>query len=490
MKNAANNSELSRLFMILQGIAIGGLIFLSAAFVMAAISSQVDKMIVQNKVADAIRTLEIQYPGEFNIDDKRGIDTYSDCSILQSVILDHGRLWSDMFDTLVYNFGSRIHPCDVLVDKFGGYTSAPSVDLSSYHRYWFGSVVIARIALGMTGVSIKVYRSLMLMLSWFALVLLVATFFLAYGSVSVVFLPLFISVGVGYGLPIMGQSIAHAPEFIVGLLFLSTYCVVKVQQFSLRPRAIFYSVLGSVCVYFDLLDSTVVLVAILLCCQLSAPYAARLLKPNNAQTAPSDTALAREIVLNSSFVVIGGCVAIMLRILGYSIISHTNALDVATAWISNLSGYIIFGSLSGWGETWGETAQPSLYRLVGRLVTHRQIPFHGVFSKGAADSFYVLGFAAWAIAMGLCWKLHRKGVSPVAVALGFVMAAALVPAWFLAFERHTLAHVWMTGRLVTLFCGLGMSLAVLAGWAVAITYSSRGQGEPKPDFDKPRFENR
>jgi surface polysaccharide O-acyltransferase-like enzyme len=169
----------------------------------------------------------------------------------------------------------------------------------------------------------------------------------------------------------------------------------------------------------------------------------------------------------------------MLRILGYSVISHTNVLDVATTWISSLSYHIL--SLSDYAEP----ALPSLYMLVGRLIANRQIPFLGFLSKNAADSFYVLGFAAWAIAMGLCWKLHRKGVSPVAVALGFVMAAALVPAWFLAFEQHTIAHAWMTGRLVTLFCGLGMSLAVLAGWALATTYSSRGQGEPKASSPRP-----
>jgi hypothetical protein len=51
---------------------------------------------------------------------------------------------------------------------------------------------------------------------------------------------------------------------------------------------------------------------------------------------PSYAALAREIVMNCSFVVIGGCGAIMLRLLGYSIVSHTNILEVATTWMSEL----------------------------------------------------------------------------------------------------------------------------------------------------------
>ena len=38
---------------VLQGVAIGTVIFLSAAFVMATISAKVDKLVVQNKVVDA-----------------------------------------------------------------------------------------------------------------------------------------------------------------------------------------------------------------------------------------------------------------------------------------------------------------------------------------------------------------------------------------------------------------------------------------------------
>jgi hypothetical protein len=226
-------------------------------------------------------------------------------------------------------------------------------------------------------------------------------------------------------------------------------------------------------VYFDLLDGTMALIAILLCCELSGPYAARLLNPNNAQAAYSHAALAREIVINCSLVVIGGGIAIVARILGYSIISHTNVLQVATDWMSDLS-FRFSGSL----YERGLNEQPSLYHLLGALIRNREVPFHGFLSKWAADSFYLLGFAAWAIAMRLCWKLHIRGMSPVTVAVGFVIAAALVPAWFIVFENHTTIHAWITGRLVTPFCGLGMSLAVLAGWALAKTHSSRGQENP------------
>jgi len=470
MKNATHNGKMTKFFAVLQGVAIGTLIFLSAVFVMATISAKVDKLVVQNKVVDAIRDSEIQSFGGWDnlINDQHGLDACGDSFVLQAAILDHGRMWTDMFDTLIYDV--RALPCDVLVDIFGRHTIGPSVDIYSYHRYWWGSAVMARIALGMTELSLKTYRSLMMMLSWLALLLFVAAFVVAYGPVSVSFFPLFISLGIGYGLLVMGQSIIHAPEFIVGLLLLSAYCVGKVQQCSVRVRAILYSVLGGAFVYFDSFDGTVVLIAILLCCQLSAPYAARLLNLNNAQTAYSYGALAREIVINCSLVLIGGCIAIVVRILGYSTVSHANALEVATDWASKLSNRVSGGPLS-------EVEQPSLRMLVWPLRHSRHYPFHGVLSESTVDIFYVLSFAAWAIAMLLCWKLHRKGVSPVP-ALGIVMAAALVPAWFLVFYQLNIVHAYLTVRLVTPFCGLGMSLAVLAGWALVRTHSSRGQENP------------
>jgi hypothetical protein len=316
----------------------------------------------------------------------------------------------------------------------------------------------------MTGLSVGEYQSLMMALSWCALILLMLAFVFAYGRVYVVFLPFFVSIGIGYGLLTMGQSIAHAPEFIVGLLLLSIYCVGKVQYFSLRARAIFYSFLGGVCVYFDTLDSTVVLIAILLCCQLSAPSAAQVLKPCETHGAPSHTALAWEIVTNSSLILIGGCIAIAVRVLGYSIISHINILEVAAAWTSALS-LRVSGSLVG---EMGINAKPNLHLALRELMYVRQWPFQGFLGKSAADGFYVLGFAAWATAMPLFC------VSPTAVTIGIVMAAALVPAWFLILEQHTIVHAWMTGRIVPLFCGLGISIVVLFGWALARTYALRG----------------
>ena len=142
---------MTKFFTVLHGVAIGTVIFISAVFITSIISTKVDKLVVQNKVVDAIRTSEIQFFNGWDniINDKRGLDAcFGDSLVLQAAILDHGRMWTDMFDTL--NYDVKAPPCDVLVDIFGSHTIGPALDIYSYHRYWWGSAVIARIALGMT----------------------------------------------------------------------------------------------------------------------------------------------------------------------------------------------------------------------------------------------------------------------------------------------------------------------------------------------------
>lgn len=318
----------------LQGIAIGTAVFFLVVFVMAAISTNADTSVVKDKITEAIRTSQIQYPGDIDENDKRGIDTWTDCYALEAALLEPERQPRAMFDTLVYFRQSlRTHPCDILVDSFAGRTDQPVIKFYSYHRYWWGAAILARIVLGFTSLSVGSYQSLMFGLSWFALFVFVLAFFLGNGRISLMFLPAFLSVGTGYGMFIFGQSIADAPIFIVGLLLLAVYSLTKVQQRSVRARAMFYSLLGSACVYFDILQATVVLVEILLCCQLIAPYADRVLRGKRNEWAKRpEPSLLTNIAANSVYVLVGGVLSIVLRLVGYAVVSDSKILDVTAEW--------------------------------------------------------------------------------------------------------------------------------------------------------------
>jgi len=60
------------------------------------------------------------------------------------------------------------------------------------------------------------------------------------------------------------------------------------------------------------MDANVVLIEIMLCCQIIAPYIAHAHKIDSpdGKISPTFSPLFREIVTNSSFVMAGGCLAI------------------------------------------------------------------------------------------------------------------------------------------------------------------------------------
>ena len=64
------------------GIAIAALLFLVAVFALAALAEKSDSSVIKEKVAEAFNNSQIQYPGKWDIDDKRGNDIFTDCLAL------------------------------------------------------------------------------------------------------------------------------------------------------------------------------------------------------------------------------------------------------------------------------------------------------------------------------------------------------------------------------------------------------------------------
>jgi hypothetical protein len=98
--------------------------------------------------------------------------------------------------------------------------------------------------------------------------------------------------------------------------------------------------------------------------------------------------------------------------------------------------------------------------VAGALKGARADPFYGVLSKHGADLWYALGLLGWVLLVPLCWGLVNKQKLPLNVLSGFLLTGVLIPVWFLIFKQHTIVHAWMTGRLLSLFAGLGMSAAI------------------------------
>jgi hypothetical protein len=460
------------------GLGCASLCFLVVVVALTVVAEKANDLVVKEKISQGFRDSAIQYPGVWDVNDKRGADTFTDCLTLEVSVLYREKLATDTFDSHVYYFEPARrnepphHACTELYYVFSHPDLERAIAQRSYLRYWWGSAIAVRIALGLSWLSVDDYRHLLQILSFAAVGIFIFSFFYSYGRTGIVFAPLFLSILFGYGMLTFGRSLAHAPEIIVGLLMLSAYGVADLPSRSRTVRAFWYGLLGSVCVYFDLLNGNVLAIEILLCCQLAAPFIS---KPPADATSGRSTAfhILKKLAENSAFVVTGGVLAILIRIAGYSFSSHTGIIDVLSMWSADFSNRVS-GNLSDLYP--GQDVKPSWRLLLVALKAKRHQPFLGMLGERAADAFYLVGIIAWLAILPLCRLLSRRHVRYAGPVVGLLFPSLLVPAWYVVFKQHTIVHAWMTGRLISLFCGLGMSMAL----ALVIL---AGQKSPRQEFE-------
>ena len=426
---------------LVAGCIVGAFAFVALALALGAISYHSDRSLVDRKIAAAIQDGTIQST------DPSGIDTFTDCQMLTSLRLMPSEFLPNLFTTHVHvgHYIGEIHPCDVLARLYTDANAAASFPVENYSRYWWGSATLANIALGRTALSVEQYRNLVFAALLLALSLFTVSFYYSYRPQSLYFTPYLISVWFGFSLLSLGRSISQSPEETFALLILSIYGMMQIETRSIFARATCYSVLGAVCVYFDLLNGVIILVGTILCCQ----WIASVLSAHSAQ---SKTKVTR-LIGNLSLFGVGACFAVLIRLVGYSRAMGTSLSGAISEW-KNMLAYRVTGDLPGAGE-------PTFRLMVEALKNTRALPFDGIFPKHVIDLWYVLGLVGWVILAPLCWNLLKKRALPLTVLSGFFLAGALVPVWFVVFKQHTIIHSWMTGRLLTLFAGLGMSAALV-----------------------------
>jgi hypothetical protein len=472
LETKAPTTRLNACKALLQGAVLGAIAFLIFVLAVGSVSFYSDRSLINQKIRSAIQDETTQIPGRWHI---IGIDTFTDCLVLQSLKLSPDRFLLNLFDTYVYGASWSGYTCEILSRSYEN-DGATELAVRSYSRYWWGSASLAKIALGQTGLSLAQYRnvvffSLILSLGFFTL-----TFYQSFRPASLFFTPYLISVCFGFSLLTLGQSISHAPEEIIALLILSIYNLTHIENRSLYVRAASYSLLGAICVYLDLLNAAVMLVPTIMCCQWIASTLSKTLPYSSS----SKNRGILSLLINLWLVVTGACFAIFIRLVGYSYVSGTNFFEVLLQWKNDLT--IRFAAKI---DLFGPPMTPTITDVARYLWHSRAIPFYGVLTKhGAdvyalgflgADVFYALGFLGWVLLVPLCWGLAKKQKLPLDVVLGFLLGGIMIPGWFFIFKEHTIIHPWMTGRLLSLFAGLGMSAAITM---FAILITRRGVDEP------------
>jgi hypothetical protein len=460
---------------LLQGAVLGAIAFVIVVLAVGTVSFYSDRSLIDQKIRSAVQDETIQIPGRWDITDPRGMDTFSDCLVLQSLKLSPDRFLLNLFDTYVYNTpynAGKVHPCNSLSRSYEN-DGAPELYVTSYSRYWWGSASLAKIALGQTGLSLAQYRdvvffSLILSLGFFTL-----TFYQSFRPASLFFTPYLISVCFGFSLLSLGQSISETPEETIALLILSIYNLTHIENRSLYVRAACYSLLGAICVYLDLLNAVVMLATTIMCCQWIASTMSK-----HPFSSSSQNSQILSLLINLGLVVTGACFAIFIRLVGYSYVSGNSFFDVFLQWKNNLTSRF-YGNVYVFSDQRSGTITD-----VARALWHnRADPFYGVLTKHGADVFYALGFLGWVLLVPLCcWGLAKKQKLPLDVVLGFLLGGIMIPGWFFIFKQHTIIHNWLTGRLLSLFAGLGMSAAITM---LTILIARRGVDEP-PDLAQRR----
>lgn len=440
---------------LVQGGVLGAIAFVALVLVAGAISYHADRRLIGQKISSAIRDGSIQIPGRWDITDRRGIATFTDCLVLQALQLSPNGFSPSLFDARIfqdafvqYAGAHRVHACDALTRFYTGDKSAARSAIMSYSRYWFGSATLASIALGETGLSIAQYRDAVFFSLILSLGLFTLTFWLYFRPASIFFTPYLFSICCGFSLLSLGQSIGFAPEEVLGLLILAAYNVLHIERRSLRWRAACYSFLGAVCVYLDLLSGVAVLVATILCCQW---IASALAQP------PQSFRSARRILgllANLSLVGAGACFAVVVRLIGYSFVSGRSLSNTLLEWTHDLT-YRMTGYLGRAVDS--QTSAASLVHIAIVLKNHRADPFYGILSPGATDLFYALGFIGWILLLPVCWLLFERKKLSFSTLSAFLLAGMFIPGWFLILRQHTMGDAWLTVRLLSLFAGLGMS---------------------------------
>jgi hypothetical protein len=474
LETTAPTTRLNACKALLRGTVLGAIVFLVFVLAVGAISFYSDRSLIDEKLRSAIKDGTIQIAGRWDITDPRGMDTFTDCLVLESLKLSPKRFLSNLFDTHVYDAlydDGKVHPCNALSRSYE-IDGATVLAVGSYSRYWWGSASLAKIALGQTGLSLAKYINVVFFSLIFSLGFFSLTFYLSFRPASLLFTPYLISVCFGFSLLYLGQSISNAPEEIFALLILSIYNLAHIEIRSLYVRAACYSFLGTICVYLDLLNGAVMLVPTILCCQWIASALSK-----HPSSFSSENRGILSLVTNLWLVVTGACFAIVVRLVGYSYVSGNSFADVLVQWKNELT-YRFYGKVPVFSGQ-----PPATITDMARELWHRRAePFYGILTNHGADIFYVLGVLGWILFVPLCWGLAKKQKLPLDVVLGFLLSGIMIPGWFFIFKQHTIIHAWLTGRLLSLFAGLGMSAAITM---LAISIGRREVDE-RPDLARRR----
>jgi hypothetical protein len=249
-----------------------------------------------------------------------------------------------------------------------------------------------------------------------------------------------------------GRNLGHSPTFIiplfaVGLLLFSTR-----WSRDWRYLAFYSSAVGVLTVFYDDLSGGIPFVLSVYLFSYS------IVRLSAGHAPPSLLGLARDFAIIGSSFLIAAVFLIAIKL----VLAILIAGDYGPA--------AVFRGQLGWRMSHadvpgGESYAVALLEVARRLWFARAVVFFG--GEKVANWFFVLGAVAWLSATAMAFMQCRNtGIpTPLLRVAAAVAAAAVIPAWFMAFPSHAFIHAIFMTRIIGVVPALG--IAVLAATLVA-----------------------
>ncbi len=429
------------------------------------LSARADNSAVTDAIRAALRTGSAVFPPKYDRNLKTGIDTYTDCLVLSIATYGQKDPISAVTRSNHVAGPEDVHPCADLNAKLGDTPIQGQTRTVDYWRYWWGSAALLNIAIGLGRLGLPAYQQGLKATTYAGLFLTLCIALARYRRAALPFLPVAAALIFAFAIPLFGQSIAHAPGLLIGLLLISAYMVTGMDRTPFRWQFVYFFIAGGVGFYFDLLNGDIL--AILICfalLRLLSVYAvgpSRVFGPGLLARLPGTTAVIHAMV---SYVA-GAVSMAIFRIILHAIFTQQGLFDALYEWAI---------------QQLGKYSTSNLHRLSKPLTEYLVDWYHDVdtatfpYMGRYLILFIYLCCSVIYIAMSIWWLRNRSKLSIMQrdVLYSSCLIVSIVPIWFCLFFTHTVIHHSMMGRLLSLFLSLAPSIAIL----LALTQLNRGAG--------------
>ena len=442
----SNSRSFKAFFCRILAVVTVAIVFITAfVFAIEGLGWSADPFLVSSKITDAISEGGSSFPAEWAQNTITGVDTFTDCLTLQ-ISTHKSRKFQESLVSARYEPGNSEHSCTGLIERLAPDRAGSSV--ADYWRYWWGSASLLATVLNIDRFTLSGYQYSLKVLTYIALGLVGITSLIRFRSNSLIIIPVVLALIFGYGIPIFGQSVAHAPGLLFGLTFCVLYISVDFLHSSSWRRAICAAILGGISFYFDLLNGNIVALLILF-------LTISIMATSQYKPASRYRAIIETLVLASACV-LGAVYLLILRCGLRALVLSLKFSDVMSEWRNALS-MRTRNSIPDYNEPY-----INIIFIGKRLYYKFDYAFAPYLNLLEVAQIYFSGVLVFLVCgIWIAKRFWSVGGLPSGPILSIMFISGIVPVWFLVLANHTAVHSWMTGRLLSPFFSLSLVLLLL-----------------------------